>query len=422
MPVSPVTTPVTLPTVGANQISRSPGGGIYGTHGDADHFQGLNRIASSETNKEKRKRLFIHPKRIYHNGLVKASARGRKDEEMFGRTVPHKGGRAVVDLVDDPSDSTEISPTQLNAPFKRWVKSIKLWRRHGPITLKRIAFGDDEKILFDFLEDEGISVEILGPFLVRAKDSEDRTQDVDALPLLHKPDKSAEIHLDDELADDTGFSASHTINGHSIAFRLIYRNVRFNLTGDLNNESMIIQNQRLDSKKLGAEIVKAPHHGSADFNLDALKNASPVVSIISSDDESANKEHIHPRATLMAALGNATRGDTGLLFCTELAAFFAVKNYAHTRKDLARFFKSQGNKNYTAKQLYEMFRKSEFKKDGPPHFFSFERTNFGIIHIRTDGERVLVFTHSRKAGLNEGYRFTVDKQHRVQFAKKVKKR
>lgn len=228
------------------------------------------------------------------------------------------------------------------------------------------------------------------------------------------------------MTDGARFSASHTINGHSIALRLTYGNVRFNLTGDLNNESMVIQNRKLrDPKKLEAEIVKAPHHGSADFNLTALEKMSPVVSIISSGDESANKEHIHPRATLMSALGRANRGETGVLFCTELAAFFAIKNYSHTRKDLASFFKSQGNKSYTAKQLSKMFGDGDFKTNklhkGPRWFFGFERTNFGIIHFRTDGERVLVFTHSGKAGLNEAYRFTVDKQHSVKFAKNVKK-
>src|SRR5687768_11530049 len=44
------------------------------THGDADHFDGLNDIKKSETERgiEARKRLFIHPRRVYHNGLVKA--------------------------------------------------------------------------------------------------------------------------------------------------------------------------------------------------------------------------------------------------------------------------------------------------------------------------------------------------------------
>jgi hypothetical protein len=29
----------------------------------------------------------------------------------------------------------------------------------------------------------------------------------------------------------------------------------------------------------------------------------------------------------------------------------------------------------------------------PSLFESFERTSFGIVHVRTDGARVLVFTH-----------------------------
>ena len=54
-----------------------------------------------------------------------------------------------------------------------------------------------------------------------------------------------------------------------------------------------------------------------------------------------------------------------------------------------------------------------------PHYFGFDRTNFGIIHVRTDGERVLVFTHSGKEGMREAYRFTVDANHAIEFAKDV---
>jgi hypothetical protein len=50
-----------------------------------------------------------------------------------------------------------------------------------------------------------------------------------------------------------------------------------------------------------------------------------------------------------------------------------------------------------------------------PSYFGFERTNFGIIHVRTDGERVLVFTHSGKKGMREAYRFTVDANHHIKF-------
>jgi L-ascorbate metabolism protein UlaG (beta-lactamase superfamily) len=45
------------------------------THGDADHFSGLVEIYKSETHTNKLKRIFIHPERIYHNGLVKRPGR-----------------------------------------------------------------------------------------------------------------------------------------------------------------------------------------------------------------------------------------------------------------------------------------------------------------------------------------------------------
>lgn len=53
--------------------------------------------------------------------------------------------------------------------------------------------------------------------------------------------------------------------------------------------------------------------------------------------------------------------------------------------------------------------------DPKKSFFAFERTNFGIVHVRTDGNAVLAFTHSGKRGVNEGYAFDVDDQHRVSF-------
>jgi hypothetical protein len=146
---------------------------------------------------------------------------------------------------------------------------------------------------------------------------------------------------------------------------------------------------RVPSGGLEAEILKVPHHGSADFDEMALRAISPVVSLISSGDESSRKEFIHPRANLMGALGRASRGDTSLVFCTELAAFFKLRG------------------------------PSKDAKDRP--YFGFERKIFGIIHVRTDGERVLVFTHSGKEGLKEAYRFRADEAHHIRF-EDVKKR
>lgn len=395
------------------------------THGDADHFDGLNDIRRSETERgiSARKRLFIHPRRVYHSGLVKAPGkegrRERPDLELLGRTVTVRGTPMIVDLYDDP----RAAPAHLqNGPFTRWGETLTHWERRGPIELRRVAHGMSARSLFGFLGRD-IATEIQGPFTSKVTDPEDGRRK-DALPFFHQPPKSALIHLAEGTEPGSeSFSASHTINGHSIALRVAYGNVRFNLTGDLNQESMALMRERLDLDALEAEVVKAPHHGSADFDFAALEKMRPVVSLISSGDESASKEHIHPRATLVSALGKVSRGKTGIVLCTELAAFFAKRDYSHERPLLSKYF--GGEEPVTRAALRKFFgvklRSAEDEK-ALRSYFGFERTNFGIIHVRTDGERVLVFTHSGKQGLREAYRFTVDGRHRVRFADEVETR
>jgi hypothetical protein len=59
------------------------------THGDADHFSGLSELRKSETDPRLGKRVFVAPRRVYHNGLVKRPSKKpdgktRTDKEMFG--------------------------------------------------------------------------------------------------------------------------------------------------------------------------------------------------------------------------------------------------------------------------------------------------------------------------------------------------
>jgi len=183
---------------------------------------------------------------------------------------------------------------------------------------------------------------------------------------------------------------------------------------------MALMRQNIDLAKLEAEVVKAPHHGSDDFDFEALQAMKPVVSLISSGDESTNKEYIHPRATLVSALGKVSRGKTGIVLCTELAAFFAKREYSHQRELIAKFH--EGDDAITRADLRKFYSskpRSTEDEQALPSFYVFQRTNFGIIHVRTDGERVLVFTHSGKEGMREAYRFTVDQNHNIRFAKDV---
>jgi beta-lactamase superfamily II metal-dependent hydrolase len=383
------------------------------THGDADHFDGLNEIRRSEnySGHLENKKLFIYPKRIFHNGIVKRPSNfSNKEQEKLGKSVKINNKWWITGLYDD---TRQAPANEQNEPFKTWHESINHWQQRGaPILMKRIFHGQNSAVVFNFLHEEGISVDIQGPFQSMVPNGSNAT--VPALPFFGEPPKSSITQEEQDVSGGGSPSASHTINGHSVALRLRYKNFRMNLTGDLNRESMVALSENIPPEQLEAEIVKAPHHGSNDFDLNTLLAMKPVVALVSSGDESEAKEYIHPRASMMSALGKAMRERNGLVFCTELAAFFRTRDYSHTREDLADFFGQADNlnKNFTGKQLRDLFRLDTVPTpDMPPFFYGFERINFGLIHIRTDGERVLVFTHSGKAFVNEAYRFSINVQN-----------
>jgi beta-lactamase superfamily II metal-dependent hydrolase len=346
---------------------------IIVTHGDADHFAGLTRLVNA-TRPPKDKDPMVTADRVFHNGLVKvANASGTT---AFGKTVKMDGKTYAVELEDD---LTKVDDSRMNKPFKEWKEALKgLKNRDGKKPkIERLEYGDDEA--FDFLEDEGIGVKVLGPI----------TEDVKGKPglrFLKTPGSS-------------GLSASHTVNGHSIILKLTYGNVRFLFGADLNEESeeSLLERSRADNVSLAAEVLKVPHHGSADFSPRILEAIRPVVSVVSSGDESTAKEYIHPRSGLMGALGRYSRAtvDKPLIYVTEMVAFFKrfpgrnkVTSITKTGKD--------------GKQLYS----------GPNAYM---KSMFGIVHVRTDGERVLVATHSGKEDQKESYVFHVDERGDIKF-------
>ncbi|MDJ0770391.1 MAG: MBL fold metallo-hydrolase [Ilumatobacter sp.] len=377
---------------------------IIVTHGDADHFDGLNDLRRSESlpSRKAHKRVPIRPRRIFSNGLVKAPTTV-PDADRLGRSIDHDGRRYAVDLFDDPREAGEAAMSQ---PFKHFATSLDHWETRGPIEFRRVDASMDPDDVFGFLSGDGIDVDIFGPFVEQVPDPANGA-DMAALRWFPAPSKTPEIHLERGGAGEGSPSLSHTINGHSIGLRLTYKNVRFVLTGDMNTESMRMLRDRVDTAVLEGEFVKAPHHGSHEFDLEALRSTRPVVAAVSSGDDNAFVEYIHPRATLMAALGQSMRGDTGLLFSTELTAFFRYRDDCYTRDDLADYFAARPDQQFTGDELRKLFSGVPREEDPPGQFKGFERTNFGIIHVRTDGERVLVFTHSGRRGLNEAYRFRV---------------
>jgi hypothetical protein len=352
---------------------------IVVTHGDADHFLGLPEILASETNSNPLKRLFIRPRRVLHNGLVKrpSTRNGKRvsDIDLLGAVKAVDGERFIVGLEENLLD---VADTEMNEPFKKWKAALATYDKRSKVKFKRVQFGDAKA--FDFFNNEAIRVDALGPLVTDVGGKP-------ALRFLGNPPKGPRIGheaLDTEHKAFKGTSASHTINGHSIVFRLSYGGFSYLFCGDLNDEAsrFLAREHNAGTLNLRSEVFKVPHHGSADFSAAFVQSVSPVVSIVSSGDENARKEYIHPRATLMGALGKYARVPEPLVFVTELVAFFNVEGWSRLKDQ----------------------KKAAQRGD----FFGFSRTAFGMVKTRTNGQRLLVYTDSGNVELKEAYAYQVD--------------
>ena len=347
---------------------------IVVSHGDADHFAGLIEIGDSERHDKPHKRLFIHPKRVFHNGIVKRTA--DRDVDQLGGTDDIDGRLAVIELADDLRD---VPDDEMSPMFKRWKDTLKHWAKRGDIEVARLERGSDAQ--FRFLHDEEITVEVLGPITVSDGQHE-------GLPFLGEP-KRRYGHPSTKPPTFGSPSASHTINGHSVVLRVSYGNWHMLFAGDLNEEAerKLADEHEAGTLDLRSEVLKVPHHGSADFLFDFLARVEPVVSVVSSGDEAPNKEYIHPRATLMAGLGRFGRSHEPVIFVTELVAFFTSEGWVNNAPP---------------------DDDSEEWSDRRSPFFAFSREAWGTVRLRTDGTRLLVYTDSGDVLKKEAYVYTLD--------------
>jgi beta-lactamase superfamily II metal-dependent hydrolase len=370
---------------------------ILVTHGDADHYEGLPEILESETNGQARKRLFITPERYYHNGIVKRPSEkdGKKlgDLELLGpvqKAGKNKKGKDIYYVTGLVDDLLAVPAAEMNKPFKTWTKALKEYDKRRKqkglpgIESKRLEFGDNAA--FSFFNNGTLKIEVLGPIVEKVDVNGTK---VPGLKFLGDPPKGPRVGQDSMALDEddfSGYSASHTINGHSIVFRLVYGGFSYLFSGDLNDEASRFLARKHDQNKLSlkSDVFKVPHHGSADFSGGFIQRVEPIVSVVSSGDESARKEFIHPRATIMGALGKYSRVPEPLIFVTELVAFFTVEGWSKLANPKTKEEKERGD------------------------FFGFSRAAYGIVKTRTNGKRLLVYTDSANLQMKEAYAYALD--------------
>ena len=373
---------------------------IVVTHGDADHFAGLTKIYASERNENPKKRLFIHPERIFHNGIFKrpgerADGKKRSDLELLNDTVKRDGLVYLSPLVNDPS---ELADDQLNKPFRKWKEAIKAWKKRGEMAIRRLEIGDNET--FDFLKSERVEVEVLGPL----------TEEIGGRPALRflgEPPKGPRLgHEVFSTAEEEfkGHSASHTINGHSVVLRLTYGGFSFLLTGDLNDQSERIHTCTLRGKSRSdrRRAESSPSWVVGGF-FAGIRQGSEPDHLGDFQRRRVGAEGIHPsprHARRVAWPLLAGAGAAGLLHGT---GRILQTNRLELQASSQRSGTEEGEEEIVARSRY----------------YGFQRSAYGMVKIRTDGERLLVSMNSGKDDMKEAYAYQRD-EHGEPVASRVR--
>jgi beta-lactamase superfamily II metal-dependent hydrolase len=203
-----------------------------------------------------------------------------------------------------------------------------------------------------------------------------------------------------------------TKNGHSVVLKLEYRGVKILLGGDLNTpaeEYLLRHYTGLDPRPetpedeqeliararetFEADVAKACHHGSADFTDLFLRAVNATATIVSSGD---NESHAHPRPDSLGALGKNGRGSRPLIFSTELArSVTQTTTPSQEIRDRITQLSVLRDKEEDEDKRTALVAEIERLQDENRQRIV---TVYGMINLRTDGERVVLAQKLEKPG------------------------
>nr|WP_315220339.1 hypothetical protein [uncultured Flavobacterium sp.] len=316
------------------------------SHSDSDHYAGFAKIFDHE--KKGKKTFTINA--VYHNGMVEKS--GEKPDTL-GTLVKHNGVDYITDLcLTDAQFQARVNPPSGHGIY---IKTL----------LKTAAAKIGLHSALPDLGNNGTFLQILGPVI----------QDILEKPAL-------------EVFDDKG----KTKNGHSVILKLKIGKVKLLLGGDLNGLSedyLFKRYTQADMPKLRndlksplpatrqaaeiaikaavqtarevfqTDIAKSCHHGASDFTSEFMDALNPIATVVSSGDE---EPHCHPRPDTLGTIGKYSRGERPLIFSTEMA-----------------------------RSTPEFLNLIQNKKPGtPPPDKERVVTRYGMINVRTDGEKIII--------------------------------
>lgn len=329
------------------------------SHGDVDHYGGFQAIFENTR---------FEFGNVYHNGLVE-----RAVGNSLGKHEKLNGVTYQTEVVSTPEELDVIISNPDAMGKRKYPKLLKT--AVGRNARVRMLCSED-KHLPSYGPGNEVMIEVLAP-CPQAVDGDTRR----LLPRFKSSD-------------------GVTKNGHSIVIRLVYKNIKILLGGDLNvpAENYLLETHtglkikgtppddivKAANSVFGADVAKACHHGSGDFSTTFLRAVNAIATVISSGDD---EPHAHPRPNTLGALGKYGRGEFPLIFSTELArsAKEKIKRPSEVREQIDDLLQRmvEADTDQEREQL-DAKKKALLLKLG--------RTieTFGMINVRTDGEKIMI--------------------------------
>ena len=340
------------------------------SHSDLDHYAGFRELFNSPK---------FRFKSVYHNTLVERPAASQT--QSLGERDSIGGKMCVTGLIESPAQLASLLDDVGPDARTKYITLLRSAAENGRV--ERIAGVTRETGHLDVFDEtfrtrngKPMRIEILGPGPV--SDGSKR-----GLPWFSNSGK--------------------TKNGHSVVLRIRYGSVRLLLGGDLNvpaENHLLAQSvgpvpaEDADEAEwqsyltrartaFGADVAKACHHGSSDFTTTFLRAVNAAATVISSGDE---ESHCHPRPDTLGAVGRHGRGDRPLVFSTELARSTRefTKPLAAVQEQILAAI--AGLETADAAQRKKLNRLID-------SLLNTEERNvavYGMISVRTDGERVVI--------------------------------
>ncbi|MEN6441263.1 MAG: MBL fold metallo-hydrolase [Syntrophobacter sp.] len=365
---------------------------MIASHCDADHYGGLWDLLSADQIDE----LDAGDVRVdafYHAGVA-WWLKPIGGERWLGPTSPDR--KFLVQLMESRQEvvaslKQDASP-KLQGEWGEFMEAVTKTRTaDGSETpIKRLSHKAGCVPGFEG-GNGGVAIRVLAPF----------ESQVDSKPALHcyssAPDKNT--------------------NGNSLLLRLDYGRSRILLTGDLNRDSQrsLLEDYAGNRIEFQCDVAKACHHGSDDVSYEFLSAMRAAATVICSGD---NEGHDHPRPAIVAASATAgyleISGDrivTPLIYSTELARSINLGKptkaaVAGPGEDMVIRESELGRVSIEAQvmKVGDLHPTTETRKLDSTYIVA--GLIYGLVNVRTDGEKILCATLNEKDNTWQVKRFT----------------